>query len=210
VSDLPKDIEKYGDALIKAWEQYLKIIDILIALSGATALVMVNLFKEVGLPSLKTPYGVIAVSSFGLALLFLALWRFASQHFYEYETIGGNEASHFPHAHCSVQAFSKPKLSVFRQSIAVDDGLQGRVIHTRFANRRSTFPSARRCKTRAAPVSSTLANKARAPLGHCRRHAKAGLNSRFIVKTGGIPWSETRAPRGAGSVGRAGINTGRL
>ena len=40
MSDLPKDIEKYGDALIKAWEQYLKIIDILIALSGATALVI--------------------------------------------------------------------------------------------------------------------------------------------------------------------------
>jgi hypothetical protein len=40
--ELPKDIEKYGDSLVKAWEQYLKIIDILIALSGATALVMVN------------------------------------------------------------------------------------------------------------------------------------------------------------------------
>jgi hypothetical protein len=91
VLDLPKDIEKYGDALIKAWEQYLKIIDILIALSGATALVMVNLFKEVGLTSLKTPYGVIAISSFALALFFLAFWRFVSQYFYEYETIGGNE-----------------------------------------------------------------------------------------------------------------------
>jgi len=89
MNDLPKDVEKYGDALIKAWEQYLKIIDILIALSGATALVMINLLKEVGITLIKTPLGIIAISSFGITLLFLALWRFAAQHFYEYETIGG-------------------------------------------------------------------------------------------------------------------------
>ncbi len=46
MSEYTKDIEKYGEALIKAWEQYLKIIDILIALSGATALVMINVLKE--------------------------------------------------------------------------------------------------------------------------------------------------------------------
>lgn len=123
MSDLPKDIEKYGDALIKAWEQYLKIIDILIALSGATALVMVNLFKEVGLPSLKTPSGVVAISSFGLALLFLALWRFASQHFYEYETIGSNEIAsrYFSHYGISApvtQAFMpQPKFRAFYRAI---------------------------------------------------------------------------------------------
>ena len=89
--NLPKDIEKYGDSLARAWEQYLKIIDILIALSGATALVMINLLKEAGLASLKTPLGMITIASFGLALFFLALWRFAAQHFYEYETIGGHE-----------------------------------------------------------------------------------------------------------------------
>lgn len=91
MSELPKDIEKYGDALIKAWEQYLKIIDILIALSGGTGLVMVNLFKEVGFDSLKTANGAIAITGFALALLFLTIWRFAAQHFYEYETIGGDE-----------------------------------------------------------------------------------------------------------------------
>lgn len=123
MSDLPKDIEKYGDALIKAWEQYLKIIDILIALSGATALVMVNLFKEVGLNGLKTPSGVLAISSFGFALLFLALWRFASQHFYEYETIGGSDMASRYFAHYGIsdpvtQAFMpQPKLRAFYRAI---------------------------------------------------------------------------------------------
>lgn len=121
--DLPKDIEKYGDALIKAWEQYLKIIDILIALSGATALVMINLFKEVGLNALKAPSGVVAISSFGLALLFLALWRFASQHFYEYETIGSNDMASRYFAHYGIsapvtQAFMpQPKLRAFYRAI---------------------------------------------------------------------------------------------
>lgn len=85
---LPKDIEKYGDALIKAWEQYLKIIDILIALAGASALVIVNFLKEFGVSTLKTPFGIAAISSFGLALFCLAFWRFAAQHYFEYETIG--------------------------------------------------------------------------------------------------------------------------
>ncbi|HSV44811.1 MAG TPA: hypothetical protein VLJ58_03380 [Ramlibacter sp.] len=121
--DLPKDIEKFGDSLAKAWEQYLKIIDLLIALSGATALVMVNLFREVGLASLKTPCGLIAISSFGLALLLLALWRFAAQHFYEYETIGGSEIAsrYFSHYGISApitQAFvPQPKLRAFYRAI---------------------------------------------------------------------------------------------
>jgi signal transduction histidine kinase len=88
MSDTPKEVEKYGDALIKAWEQYLKIIDILIALSGATALIMVNVMKEFGKEVLHSPLAMTTFCFFALTLLFLALWRFAAQHFYEYETIG--------------------------------------------------------------------------------------------------------------------------
>ncbi|MCX7097645.1 MAG: hypothetical protein NTV43_07020 [Methylococcales bacterium] len=89
---LPKDVEKYGDALVKAWEQYLKIIDIYIALSGATGLIMGNLIKEIGFPALKNaPQGVTAIIAFGFCLLSLGLWRYAAQYFYEYETIGGSE-----------------------------------------------------------------------------------------------------------------------
>jgi hypothetical protein len=85
---IPKEVEKYGEALIKAWEQYLKIIDILIALSGATALIMVNVMKEFGSVVLHSPLAITTFGCFALTLLFLALWRFAAQHFYEYETIG--------------------------------------------------------------------------------------------------------------------------
>ena len=90
---LPKDVEKHGDSLIKAWEQYIKIIDIIIALSGATALVMVNLLKNVQLSTFNTTSGMIAISSFGLSLFALAYWRFAAQHFFEYETIGGQKTA---------------------------------------------------------------------------------------------------------------------
>lgn len=92
-NDLPKDVEIYGEALIRAWEQYLKIIDILIALAGATALVLVNLFKGLGASNISSPLGMVAVSSFGLALFSLAFWRFSAQHFFEYETIGSRRIS---------------------------------------------------------------------------------------------------------------------
>lgn len=93
-SNLPKDIEKHGDSLIKAWEQYIKIIDIIIALAGATALVMVNLINKTGnISALHTISGKIAICSFGLSLFALAYWRFAAQHFFEYETIGGKKTA---------------------------------------------------------------------------------------------------------------------
>ena len=92
MAELPKEIEKYGDSLVKAWEQYLKIIDIYIALSGATGLIMGNLIKKIGFVHLKgSSSGVIAIIAFGLCLLFLGLWRYAAQYFYEYETIGGQK-----------------------------------------------------------------------------------------------------------------------
>lgn len=88
LGDLPKDIEKFGDGLIKAWEQYLKIIDLLIALCGATVVVLVTLMKDLGTIKNHPTISAWTIATFGFTLLFVALWRFASQHFYEYETIG--------------------------------------------------------------------------------------------------------------------------
>lgn len=87
-ANLPKDIEKFGDNLIKAWEQYLKIIDFLIALCGATVLVLVTIMKDLGAVKNHPTISAWTIATFGFTLLFVALWRFASQHFYEYETIG--------------------------------------------------------------------------------------------------------------------------
>ena len=91
--DLPKDVEKFGDALIKAWEQYLKIIDFLIVLCGGTGWVLVTILKDIGAVESLPRLSLWTIATFGLTLLFIALWRFAAQHFYEYETIGGEQVA---------------------------------------------------------------------------------------------------------------------
>jgi hypothetical protein len=102
--ELPKDIEKYWDALIKAWEQYLKIIDILIALLGATVLILVNLFKEIGAEKLRSVHGTWLLIFLGLTILFITLWRLASQHFFEYETVGSPDLSRRYFSHQGIEA----------------------------------------------------------------------------------------------------------
>ncbi len=91
MAELPKDIEKYGDALIKAWEQYIRIIDFLIALCGATALILVSVMRELGKEALTTELAHWTLGCYGLTLAFITLWRLGAQHFYEYETIGGTD-----------------------------------------------------------------------------------------------------------------------
>lgn len=88
MSNIPDEVEKYGEALIRAWEQYLKIIDILIALAGATALIMVNVLNGLEKESLHSLLAVSTIITYAASLFMLAFWRFAAQHFYEYETIG--------------------------------------------------------------------------------------------------------------------------
>jgi hypothetical protein len=88
IGDLPKDIEKFGDGLIKAWEQYLKIIDLLIVLCGGTVLVIGAIIKDYGVLKNHPTIIICTVLVLFLTLLFIAFWRFASQHFYEYETVG--------------------------------------------------------------------------------------------------------------------------
>lgn len=88
IVDLPKDIEKFGDGLIKAWEQYLKIIDLLIALCGGTVLVIGAIVKDHGVLKNNPTIITWTVAVFILTLLFIAFWRFLAQHFYEHETVG--------------------------------------------------------------------------------------------------------------------------
>ena len=108
MEELPKDVEKYGDALVKAWEQYLKIIDLLIALCGATALILVSLLREFGAAKIHSSLGSATITVFGATLLLITLWRLAAQHFFEYETIGGSETSkrYFEH-HKIEQPFTR-------------------------------------------------------------------------------------------------------
>ncbi len=91
-----RSAEKYRDSLIKAWEQYLKIIDIIIALSGATSLVIVNMLNKIGKELLHSKLLLVTFVSFAIALFLLAFWRFSAQYFYKYETIGSkNDAENY-------------------------------------------------------------------------------------------------------------------
>jgi hypothetical protein len=79
----------YLESLRSAWASYMKLVDILIGVSGATALVFFNAFKadEWG----KLPHAVFvkfAIVFSALALVCAIFWRAAAQHFMEYETIG--------------------------------------------------------------------------------------------------------------------------
>ena len=92
--DKQKLFDSYANSLSKGWESYIKIIDLLLSLAGATALVFVASIKVsdwAGLPN----RGVIAyVFIFsGLSLVCGAAWRFASQHFMEYETLGSRHVA---------------------------------------------------------------------------------------------------------------------
>jgi hypothetical protein len=111
MGDIPKDIEKFGDGLIKAWEQYLKIIDLLIAMCGGTVLAIGALIKDYG--ALKNNPTIIPwiLVVFALTLLFIALWRGASQHFYEHETVG---SEHVAKRYFSYYKIDKPLTRAFR------------------------------------------------------------------------------------------------
>ena len=85
-----KLFETYSTSLSKAWESYIKLIDLLIGLSGATALVFVGSIKVSQWQNLPNRRFIVLVFvSSGLSLACGILWRFASHHFMEYETLGG-------------------------------------------------------------------------------------------------------------------------
>ncbi|MCU0858322.1 MAG: hypothetical protein MUC65_07960 [Pontiellaceae bacterium] len=87
--DKQKLFNGYLNTLTKAWEIYMKIVDLSIALSGATALVFINSIKQTDWNMLANKGLIIYVFLFsGLSLFSGILWRLASQYFMEYETIG--------------------------------------------------------------------------------------------------------------------------
>lgn len=89
--DKQKLFESYSSNLSKAWESYIKIIDLLLALSGATALVFVASVKITDWANLPNKGFIIYVFIFSaMAMICGACWRFASQHFMEYETLGSH------------------------------------------------------------------------------------------------------------------------
>jgi hypothetical protein len=90
--DQQRLFDVYLTALTKAWESYLRIIDLAMALAGATALVFVNSIRVSDWQTLPNKRLIIYVFlTSGSALLCGALWRLASQHFMEYETIGSEK-----------------------------------------------------------------------------------------------------------------------
>lgn len=79
----------YLESLRAAWESYIKLVDILIGVSGATALVFFNAFKAEDWS--KLPHSDLvkyAICFSAVALVCAILWRAVAQHFLEYETIG--------------------------------------------------------------------------------------------------------------------------
>jgi hypothetical protein len=91
--DNPFDIKKtYLDSLKAAWDSYIKLIDILIGVSGATALVFFNTFKAEEWAKLPhAAFVKFAIGSSAVALVSAIFWRATAQHFLEYETIGDSK-----------------------------------------------------------------------------------------------------------------------
>lgn len=80
--DEQKLYDGYASALTKAWESYIKIIDLLIGLSGATALVFLASIKVSDWANLPNRHLIVYVFAFSAAsLVCAAFYRFASQHF---------------------------------------------------------------------------------------------------------------------------------
>lgn len=92
--DKQKLYDSYSGTLSKAWESYIKIIDLLLGLAGATGLVFVASIKITDWANLPNRGFIFYVFLFSaLAMVCGACWRFASQHFMEYETIGSEFAA---------------------------------------------------------------------------------------------------------------------
>lgn len=92
--DKQKLYDSYAAALSKAWECYIRIVDLLLGLSGATALVFVASVKITDWSSLPNKGLIVYVFILSaLAIVCGVCWRFASQHFMEYETLGSRVAA---------------------------------------------------------------------------------------------------------------------
>lgn len=92
--DKQKLYDSYAAALSQAWECYIRIVDLLLGFSGATALVFIASVKITDWSSLPNKGLIVYVFILSaLAIICGVCWRFASQHFMEYETLGSRVAA---------------------------------------------------------------------------------------------------------------------
>jgi len=92
--DKQKLYDSYASALSKAWECYIRIVDLLLGLSGATALVFVASVRFTEWSSLPNKGLIVYVFLLSALAIICGLgWRFSSQHFMEYETLGSPVAA---------------------------------------------------------------------------------------------------------------------
>lgn len=92
--DKQKLYDSYAAALSKAWECYIRIVDLLLGFSGATALVFIASVKITDWSSLPNKGLIVYIFILSaLAIICGVCWRFASQHFMEYETLGSRVAA---------------------------------------------------------------------------------------------------------------------
>jgi hypothetical protein len=106
--DKQKLYEGYASALSKAWESYIKIIDLLIGLAGATALVFLASIKVSDWECLPNRHLIVYVFAFSAAsLICAAFWRFASQHFMEYETLGSLHAAEIYFGYAGIEPVTR-------------------------------------------------------------------------------------------------------
>jgi hypothetical protein len=85
-------VKFYSSSLATLWERYLTISNLIITLSGGTALLFLNAIKPTEWQkSTNVRYALSAFILSGASLFLSLLWRFASQHFMEHETLGSQE-----------------------------------------------------------------------------------------------------------------------
>jgi hypothetical protein len=120
ISNLDREEEQklydgYASALSKAWESYIKIIDLLIGLASATALVFLSSIKVSDWTNLPNRHLIVYIFAFSAAsLVCAAFWRFASQHFMEYETLGSQHAAQIYFGHAGIEPVTRTHIQTHK------------------------------------------------------------------------------------------------
>ena len=82
-------IKYYSDKLEFLWEKYLRVLDIIIYLSGGTLFLFFSTYQLSDTSGVNgVNFALIGVSASAFALLSSLIWRFVSQHFMEVEILG--------------------------------------------------------------------------------------------------------------------------
>ena len=105
-------IDFYSRTLLTLWERYLTLNNVVLTLAGGTSLLFLNAIKPAEwLKSANVGYAVAALVLSGIALVLSILWRIASQHFMEHETLGRQEEADRYFQLCNI----KPVTLTFRK-----------------------------------------------------------------------------------------------